>query len=61
MNFEFSASGITTLLGILFITLKLCDVIHWSWGWVLAPFWVPLVLGVILIVIVCILKIIYKG
>lgn len=28
-----------TLLGIVFITLKLCHVIDWSWWWVLAPFW----------------------
>lgn len=29
------------LLGIVFITLKLCHVIGWSWWWVLAPFWIP--------------------
>jgi hypothetical protein len=26
-------------LGLLFITLKLTNVIAWSWFWVLAPFW----------------------
>ena len=30
------------LLAIVFITLKLLDVIHWSWVWVLAPLWIPL-------------------
>lgn len=27
------------LLGIVFVTLKLCGVIDWSWWWVTAPFW----------------------
>lgn len=31
-----------TLLGLLFIGLKLGNVIAWSWWWVLAPFWLPL-------------------
>lgn len=29
------------LLGILFIGLKLCGVIGWSWLWVLCPLWLP--------------------
>jgi hypothetical protein len=35
-----------TLLGILFIGLKLTGYIDWSWLWVLAPFWAPFALGV---------------
>lgn len=27
------------ILLVLFITLKLCHVIDWSWWWVLAPLW----------------------
>ncbi|HEY3499259.1 MAG TPA: hypothetical protein VGK73_31435 [Polyangiaceae bacterium] len=23
----------------MFVTLKLCGVLHWSWLWVLCPFW----------------------
>lgn len=36
-----SGSGITFLglLAIVFITLKLCNVITWSWWWVTAPLW----------------------
>jgi hypothetical protein len=30
------------LLGIVFVVLKLCHVIDWSWFWVLTPFWFPL-------------------
>lgn len=36
----------STLLGIAFIVLKLCNVIDWSWVWVTAPFWIPLTLCV---------------
>lgn len=44
-----------TLLLILFIGLKLSDVIDWSWWWVLAPLWIPisfalLVFGIIWLV-----------
>ena len=31
--------GILGLLGVVFVTLKLCGVIAWSWWWVTAPFW----------------------
>lgn len=34
------------LLAIVFITLKLCNVINWSWWWVTAPVWRAIVLGV---------------
>lgn len=30
-----------TLLALIFITLKLCDVIDWSWWWVTSPLWIP--------------------
>lgn len=30
-----------TLLAIALIVLKLCNVITWSWLWVLAPLWIP--------------------
>ena len=30
--------GLTDLLGVVFITLKLLGVIDWSWWWVLSPF-----------------------
>lgn len=30
-----------TVLGIVFIILKLCGVITWPWLWVLSPFWIP--------------------
>ena len=45
-----SFSG-TSLLSVAFIVLKLCNVIDWSWWWVLAPIWIPIALVVILIIL----------
>lgn len=44
--------GFVGLLTIVLITLKLCNVIAWSWWWVLSPIWISLglVLGIIAIV-----------
>jgi hypothetical protein len=44
-------SGLT-LLGILFVGLKLTNYITWSWWWVLLPFYGPaaLALGIMIIV-----------
>lgn len=44
--------GFFGLLGIVFITLKLCGVIDWEWWLVLAPIWVPLVVVFVVIFII---------
>lgn len=36
------------LLTIAFIVLKLCNVIEWSWIWVLSPIWIPCVIVIII-------------
>jgi hypothetical protein len=45
--------GFSGLLTIVFIVLKLCHVIDWSWWWVLSPIWgvfaIAIVIGVIAI------------
>ena len=43
---KFEGPSIDTLmvLTIVFITLKLTNVIDWGWGWVLAPLWLPVAL-----------------
>lgn len=38
-----------SVLGLIFVTLKLLGVIGWSWWWVTLPFWAPLALLVVLI------------
>jgi len=48
--------GLDTAIGLLFVGLKLGGVIAWSWWWVLAPFWVPLAL----LVVIAVIAIIYK-
>jgi hypothetical protein len=45
-------SWFLTVLLLIFITLKLTGVIAWSWWWVLAPFWIPLTIGVVFLAIV---------
>ena len=40
--------GLTGILLIVFIVLKLVGVISWSWWWVLSPFWIELILIVLI-------------
>jgi hypothetical protein len=50
--------GIGTILFLIFMVLKLTNYIDWSWWWVTAPLWIPLllilgvlaVLGVLLLI-----------
>lgn len=46
------------ILGLIFITLKLTGYITWSWLWVLAPFWIPIAIGVLIFLIVFIVALI---
>jgi hypothetical protein len=39
MSSKSSGIGVFGLLGVLFVGLKLANVIDWSWWWVTAPFW----------------------
>lgn len=41
-----------TTLGLIFIVLKLLDVITWSWLWVLSPFWIPFVIVSVILSII---------
>jgi len=43
--------GFFGLLTVLFIGLKLTNVISWSWLWVLAPLWGPLVFVLLLLLV----------
>ena len=38
--------GITGILFLIFLTLKLTNNINWSWWWVTSPIWIPI--GIIL-------------
>ena len=44
----------TSLLGCIFIVLKLTNYIDWSWWWVLAPFWLgwAIIIGLVITVFI---------
>ena len=46
-----SGIGLPGLLTVLFVGLKLTNVIAWSWLWVLSPIWIPLLLMIIILII----------
>ena len=49
-----------TLLTIAFIILKLCNVITWSWWWVLAPLWIPTTIVALGLLFIFILYIVFN-
>lgn len=57
MDSKSSGVGAISILGIIFIVLKLCHVIDWPWLWVLAPFWIS---GLVAIILILIVYLIYK-
>ncbi len=50
-NSSSSSSGIgfVGLLTIVFIVLKLIGKISWSWIWVLAPIWISVIIGLLIL------------
>ena len=44
--------GITTILFIIFLVLKLTGNIDWSWLWVTSPVWIPWIFVLLLVAIV---------
>lgn len=46
--------GISTVLFLIFLVLKLIGTISWSWWWVFAPLWIPfaLIFGFLILAIV---------
>lgn len=44
--------GLGTVLFIVFLVLKLMNVINWSWWWITAPLWIPLGI-IIMTIIIC--------
>ena len=53
-NVTVRSCGFTTLLAVAFIVLKLCNVITWSWLWVLAPLWIPFAIWLVVVVAILI-------
>lgn len=44
---EIKIGSLPTVLFLVFLVLKLCNVITWSWWWVTAPLWITA--GIILL------------
>lgn len=42
-------TGFAGLLTLVFVTLKLCHVVNWSWWWVLSPVWITAGLVVLIL------------
>jgi hypothetical protein len=53
------SSSIATPLLVVFIVLKLTEVIAWSWWWVLAPLWIPIAIGLSIILLAVLVSYIY--
>ena len=51
-----SGIGFTGLLTVLFIGLKLTNVINWSWWWVLSPLWIDFALIIVIIIVLLLIK-----
>lgn len=51
VNIRFGGNLFTTL-GLIFIVLKLLDIITWSWLWVLSPFWIPFIIVSVILSII---------
>jgi len=49
--------GLSSMLFIVFLILKLVGTIDWSWWWVTAPLWIPIVIVIIIVIIVLIVAI----
>ena len=48
--------GASLLLFLVFLVLKLCGVIEWSWWWVTAPIWIPLAFLVSILVVLILIN-----
>lgn len=51
---ESKGMGLDIVLTIVFLVLKLCGVITWSWWWVFSPIWISWGIAIVLIAIVAI-------
>lgn len=49
--------GLSGLLGVAFIVLKLCKVINWPWLWVLSPFWISFAIFIVVTIIIAVIAV----
>lgn len=44
--------GLGTVLFIVFLVLKLTEIIDWSWWWVTAPLWIPVAIVLVFVILI---------
>ena len=52
--------GYGGILLMIFVVLKLTNLIDWSWWWVLSPLWAGIILAIMLLVLIGLLEISLK-
>lgn len=50
-NITIDLGGLSTIIFIVFLILKLTNVIDWSWWWVTSPLWISVGLGLVALLI----------
>ena len=55
-NKAFAIFFVSIMLSICFVFLKVCNLIKWGWWFVLAPYWIPLIVLIISFAVVLIRK-----
>lgn len=58
MKDESVSIGFSGILFIVFLILKLTNVIAWSWWWVTAPLWITIALNILIIISIALFQII---
>ncbi len=51
---ESKGMGLDIVIFVVFLVLKLCGVITWSWWWVLSPIWISWGIALLVVAIVAI-------
>ena len=44
----------STVLTLIFVTLKLCNVIDWSWWWILSPIWITAGVAILALIVIAV-------
>ena len=47
---SYQGMGFFSVLSLIFIVLKLCNIIQWSWLWVLSPIWISWIIALVIII-----------
>ena len=48
-NYEYNGVSFLSILFLVFLVLKLTNVIDWSWWWVTAPLWIPIIIFLVFV------------